>query len=84
MKQGAADGLAAENESEAPQSGSFFIPADVIGQKLSAGDKIELSVIGTDEDGDYEVKLAGAGDAKQDWREDLKDTMSKAGEGEIE
>jgi hypothetical protein len=80
---GAAEELGgAEPEEQAPESGSFFIPADMLpGKSLKKGESVELTVVGVDDEGDYEVKLANAGGG-EDWREDLKTTLN-AGEGEM-
>lgn len=58
--------------------GTFFIPKDVCeGMTYKAGDKLELTVVGTDEDGDLEVKMAGgSGEGGGDWRDELRTEMA--------
>jgi hypothetical protein len=88
-----ADALSEANPSESEgtddqsNENSFFIPADILGGKTySAGDKITLEVMGTDQDGDLEVCLPGeGGGASGDWRSELKSELTNAGkEGDVQ
>lgn len=61
--------------------GSFYLPQNMLGGKTcKAGDKITLEVVGTDDEGDVEVKLAGVeGDSygkKSSFADDMKAAMT--------
>jgi hypothetical protein len=48
------------------EQGSFYLPQSFLnGKTCKAGDKITLEVVGTDDEGDVEVKMAdyGSGDS---------------------
>ena len=82
---GSMGGDMGEEKQSGPAGGnSFFIPSDVCeGMDYKPGDTIELQVIGKDEDGDLEVKLASEGKST-DWRDELRSELDRTGQSEQE
>jgi hypothetical protein len=75
---GASD--ASDDNANEAQPGTFYLPKDFLGGKtFKAGDKITLSVVGEDEDGDVEVSLGDSGSAAGSWKDDLKQSLSQQG-----
>lgn len=66
---------------DAKNEDTFFVPKDAISEiDCQAGDTLRFSVLGKDEDGDIEVKLAGydkGNENSDDYYEDLKRTFQK-------
>jgi hypothetical protein len=59
--------------------GSFYLPQNMLGGKtFKAGDKITLEVVGADDEGDVEVKLAADSTSeKPSFADDLKSSMAE-------
>ncbi len=81
LESGASD-AADDNAENEGGNGTFFIPSDILaGKDYKAGDTITLEVVGTDEDGDTEVKMAGGGSEGEGWQSDLKSSLAAADQG---
>ena len=72
---------AADDSAGDESDGSFFIPSgSVAGKKYAAGDTITFQVVGTDKDGDVEVKMSGGGKSDTgDFTADLRKEMMNHG-----
>lgn len=69
---------APEGGDESQGEDSFFLPADFLqGKDLQPGDKITLSVVAKDKDGDFEVKMDG--EAKPEETGSITDDLAKSG-----
>lgn len=67
-------------EPQGKEDDTFFLPPDMLkGHKCETGDIIQLEVVGTDGDGDVEVRMKDKNYASkrgsEEWRSDLKSTM---------
>ncbi len=68
---------AADDNASESQSGTFFLPKDFLGGKMpKAGEKITLTVVGTDEDGDVEVSMGDA-NSSESWQGDLEKSLAE-------
>lgn len=70
----------AQDSAGEQEEGSFYLPQSFLGGKTcKPGDKITLEVVGTDDEGDVEVKLGDSG--KSEYSGSMADAIKTAMSG---